>query len=135
MPPLKALLGDRQGLPLKLSSPIFVYLAAIIQILPQVPGTHRRASCLFQFANLWKDLRPVVFNISILQRCANGIFFFSSVGEPVEIASSCFRFVSAEISFIANFTNNPATHFQFSCLTTHHKRFAIEHNFTSFVSR
>lgn len=52
----KALLDDRQGLPLKLSSPIFVYLAAIIQILPQVPGTHRRVSCFFQFANLWKDL-------------------------------------------------------------------------------
>lgn len=56
MPSLKALLDDRQGLPLKLSSPIFVYLTAIIQILPQVPGTHRRVSCFFQFANPWKDL-------------------------------------------------------------------------------
>lgn len=66
MQSLKALLGDRQGLPLKLSSPIFVYLAAITQILSQVPGTHRGVSCFFQFANLWKDLRQVVFNISIL---------------------------------------------------------------------
>lgn len=47
MPSLKALLDDHQGLPLKLSSPIFVYLVVIIQTLPQVQRTHSRVSCVF----------------------------------------------------------------------------------------
>lgn len=66
MPSLKALLDDHQGLPLKLSSPIFVYLVVIIQTLPQVQGIHSRV-------NLWKGLGQVVFDIGILQVCANGM--------------------------------------------------------------
>lgn len=66
MPSLKALLDDHQGLPLKLSSPIFVYLVVIIQTLPRVQGIHSRV-------NLWKGLGQVVFNIGILKGCANGM--------------------------------------------------------------
>lgn len=66
MPSLKALLDDHQGLPLKLSSPIFVYLVVIIQTLPQVQGIHSRV-------NLWKGLGRAVFETGTLKVCANGM--------------------------------------------------------------
>lgn len=73
---LKALLDDQQGLPLKLSSPIFVYLVVVIQTLPQVQGTHSRVSCFLICVNLWKGLGQAVFNIGILKSYANGVLVF-----------------------------------------------------------
>ena len=73
---LKALLDDQQGLPLKLSSPIFVYLVVIIQTLPRVQGTHSRVSRFLICVNLWKGLVQVLFNVGILKSYANGILVF-----------------------------------------------------------